>query len=499
MKKILICIFLLLAPLSTQGFLGEDMWLNLYKNIDEGIDELENNTYIYEVVWDSDTIREEINRVLKLNNKRECISEDISIEEFNQIAGWDISLLTRKIWESCNTDDKNLSVQEINNIAQTIKSMAASWYIEAKKKVTNIYKTARVWLYTNGSINDSPFDLISDLEAIDEIIFWTTFEYDGRELDHWSLLKNRQADKISASKLSGPVWSNNIATSSSNTNTPEVNTESYLETPWENVCINPDLHWNLSSNSLKAIFWEKESTPLRQARKNTTSESYSSYNADDTWNCDDFFCVTVEYISYNHVALQSDKFSIKKIIDTSNEHLKKFTSASLLQSKMTKNFYELWLLVKDLPSMFNMWVMVVEKPVPIINVWDNTATDENTYGKTNLVEEYYKSKWLEYKRRNSVKDLQKVDAQSVAIINCAELPITCVSESIESYNYYMAQAERQSEALQSSIEQVWLYADNENFFRLFAELDGFIKWLYDYTKALHPLVKKIEKIPHVKN
>jgi len=98
-----------------------------------------------------------------------------------------------------------------------------------------------------------------------------------------------------------------------------------------------------------------------------------------------------------------------------------------------------------------------------------------------------------------VKDLQKVDAQSVAIINCAELPITCVSESIESYNYYMAQAERQSEALQSSIEQVWLYADNENFFRLFAELDGFIKWLYDYTKALHPLVKKIEKIPHVKN
>jgi len=63
--------------------------------------------------------------------------------------------------------------------------MAASWYIEAKKKVTNIYKTVRVWLYTNGSINDSPFDLISDLEAIDEIIFWTTFEYDGRELDHW--------------------------------------------------------------------------------------------------------------------------------------------------------------------------------------------------------------------------------------------------------------------------------------------------------------------------
>gem|GEM_PF-4112501 len=50
MRKIFLCILLSLSPLYTQAFLGDGLGLNLYKEIDAGINAYEQDTYIYEVV-----------------------------------------------------------------------------------------------------------------------------------------------------------------------------------------------------------------------------------------------------------------------------------------------------------------------------------------------------------------------------------------------------------------------------------------------------------------
>ena len=53
---------------------------------------------------------------------------------------------------------------------------------KAKEKAKKINTISRIWIYSDGNIENSPFDLIKDLQDIDQIIFSSKINYEWEEL-----------------------------------------------------------------------------------------------------------------------------------------------------------------------------------------------------------------------------------------------------------------------------------------------------------------------------
>ena len=103
----------------------------------------------------------------------------------------------------------------------------------------------------------------------------------------------------------------------------------------------------------------------------------------------------------------SENITIEYLLNRSNEHLKKYASTSLLPWEMTNNNFELWFKDLNLADIFHIWFQISTKPIPILEIEDKSKKDETEYSAKNMFEAYYKSQWLDYKRRNDIILLQK--------------------------------------------------------------------------------------------
>lgn len=63
---------------------------------------------------------------------------------------------------------------EIENLRNSKKQDAA-------QKSKDIYEIARIGLYSDGVLENSPFDIIVDLQDIDTVIFGEEIEYEGEQ------------------------------------------------------------------------------------------------------------------------------------------------------------------------------------------------------------------------------------------------------------------------------------------------------------------------------
>jgi len=505
MRKIFLCILLSLSPLYTQAFLGDGLGLNLYKEIDAGINAYEQDTYIYEVVGEKWSIKEQINDTLEANNLWRCIEYNISIDEFNDIASGEaeIDALSTKIWDICKDKTWELSQSRLAEIQSHITELAQEKQAEAARKTRNVYKVARTGMYINGTTNDAPFDLIVDLQKIDEIIFSTAIEYNGEEIDHDWILREKLDARIANSTLSsnagwditqggwwgGSGWSNQ---------TPPTDWEDPLLEPIVgDVCEYPDDSSGLWEESLATIF-KITPQPSQQPRRKVSTSSSAGWSTAQTntawWNCDSFFCVTVDFIVYNHNLLWSGKsFSVQRVIETSTEHLRKWANTSMLQSKVTTNTFEFKTLIKDIAKIFHMDFLVTTKPAPLIN--DRLTGNNSALKKNALIEHYYKSLWLEYAYRNSIENFTYKDQEIISILNCADLSATCVIWNLEEYNSYAVEQALEKEFVSDAIDQVSLYENNRIFFESFIWLDGLVKNLEDYSENVAIIAKKLSNKP----
>jgi len=69
----------------------------------------------------------------------------------------------------------------IEKVQNAIAYTKSSYLIRAQEKTEATYEIARVGLYSDGNIENSPFDLIFDIQEIDRVIFSEEIEYEGEE------------------------------------------------------------------------------------------------------------------------------------------------------------------------------------------------------------------------------------------------------------------------------------------------------------------------------
>ena len=87
LKKILTLSILYICSFWVAGaFLWEDAWLNLYKDIEKWLENLEAKNFEYELNWWWKSAWEEVNRLLELEWLDWCIKNNISVEDIKNIA-----------------------------------------------------------------------------------------------------------------------------------------------------------------------------------------------------------------------------------------------------------------------------------------------------------------------------------------------------------------------------------------------------------------------------
>ena len=183
-KNIFLYIPLLLLILTkTQisfGLFSDPLWLDLYKNIDRWIYDLELKYVDRELKWwdTSWSIMEELKKVEELSQVTDCYDIDFKTQDIKNIAtdqnNW-IELLFNKL-EKCQVDWA-LDVKTLTEYQTFIANYYNKALESAQNKVWKTYEVSRIWLYSDWNEENSPFDIMLDMQDIDKIIFETETEY----------------------------------------------------------------------------------------------------------------------------------------------------------------------------------------------------------------------------------------------------------------------------------------------------------------------------------
>lgn len=542
-KKIIILTFLLLISFwKSYAFLWKDEWLNLYKTIDEWMYKLNNSQIEYELkwgykVWD---ISKNLNKRFKANWLKECIKSWINQEKLDNIVNWNIKVLQDIIKPDCNKDW--FSNSQIANYISIIKNFVGQAQARANKKSTEIYNISKIGLYTDWNTNNSPFDLIKDLQDIDKVIFWEKIEYNWVEKNDFlsnyennplkTSLKNNSNKNNDNNDNKNNNKDNSLNNQDKKNNIPEkINNETnnnISELPdWNNYAcpqfnnqswLSPDqlekLKNDISNNSNPGISFK--TTPnwhIKLPDTNQINVSWNNYNNtnnwvnpwlnwnyiwvndNSVWKCspDSFFCITIDFITHNQKLLWywATK-SIQSIIEMSNKHLKKWANTSLLQSKMWTNNFENILRDLDFSKMFHMWVVITKKSPPILNI--ENLPPKDTFVKDRLTE-LYKNQWLDYKRANDLNLVTKKEKNQVDIQNTAWLSPTSLNKKEQERKTIEQNMQEKNNFLNSTQLELLNKQSLNEFYQELLEYEKFIDWLSEYSSSIKAYINKMYKIP----
>lgn len=491
------------------NFLSWDLWLDLYKKMEEWFTKLQFKLYENELKWwEADwTIIKTLNNQMKLDYWYECFKDNavISAEDLNNLNN-DITVLIKEQYlkEECYIGSWKsfwISIDTISEIVSSINEYNKKAKIKANEKAKDLYKVARIWLYTDWDTDNSPFDLRDDLKKIDEILFTQEIPYNwvnSSDSDNWlsNLLSWEEDNNTNTNSWwSSSNWNNWTNSSSSDTPLSELlgiwisndnwnivcqANNSWLEdssledswiATWDNsACSNEWKKWvniccewlkktivnwqsycidNSKWSSIKCLYkWSEQEwyyyinwdTVWTAVEKTNCSKfdpiNEVDYNWNDfwwswiqwwnwDWPCNDIFCITIEFITKNYWLSWWKTKSIESIINRSNKHLKKNTSTSMTQAKMTINNNEIMLRDLDLAEKFNIWVNLSWKSPPILNL-EKKEEDNPTKIKKwieDMLDIAYEENWMDYMRANDLQIFWEVQNTQYCAINKAELTI----------------------------------------------------------------------------
>lgn len=533
---------------STDAFLWDEAGLDLYKDIEDWINELQLKNFEYELSGGWNSISEEVNDILVINGMNKCIEDWITSEDIQKIASWDIwTLYNYAKWDGdCVDWWWDYTIKNINKIQEVIKEIYFTYTQRAEDKSNNIYEISRIWIYSDWDLENSSFDLIHDIEEIDKIIFseyvpyeWENIWNDDKDFSDfldWVLQISTKTNNNSES----PEWNNNNNNSNTSNNTSWWNnntTETTIEenniilTPIETddnssyVCLEDNNTSWLSEETLSSLVsnlidndtekawtnsnqsWETNNTPewnntwwSSDNTSNTEEENsftpYSRVNDNSKWPCNEFFCIKIDMLMYKQdLFWWGLNYSIESFLITSNKHLQKFSSTSLVQSQMTTNNFELWLRDLNLADSFHMWIIVAKKSPPILKVESEENSWQTTEKYKEILRTYYDNAWLNYDKRNSLHVFFDKENELRTISTSAELSIAAAVIRDKQLKEKRARDRKRNELVSKEIDKKILWEDMENFYRRFVELENFTINIYDYTESTLWIVKWMNEIP----
>ena len=208
-------------PNTTLGFLNDSDSFDLYNNIDKWYEELESQFTVREISWwgENLSIAEVLNKNASVEKLNECFKSNINYFDVKNLATWDDSTsFNTKILNSC-WKNWQISQSLLSKYQKIAISTYNKWLIKASTKVDNIYKISRIWLYSDWIKENSPFDLVTDIEEINDIVFEKELTYNwqqwydlSQKVDDLLYWDNSSANLIPSSKASSSKQITNFPT-----------------------------------------------------------------------------------------------------------------------------------------------------------------------------------------------------------------------------------------------------------------------------------------------
>lgn len=478
MKKnifLILVLGLILPKFSFGDFLSDPTWLDLYKKIDSWVYDLELKYLDKELRWWDMwwNIVDDLNKRAKnawLNDT--CFKWNLSVKDIKDIYNDNNSaeILSNVLKDCFDPEEASIWTTTFNNYLNIVNESYEENSKKAQTKVDNIYKIWRIWMYSDWVEENSPFDLQIDLQEINSIIFEEQIKYNWvNSTNLWRDVNNLLSWKNLNSK-----------------------TNLVIE-DWNNWVCNLNDSW-LSLDSLNNVFWNINSPEETQNKKTW----YQKVNDNAFWPCNNFFCIAINFVTYNHNLLGWwTNLSIEWLLKRSNTHFKKFASTSLIQAKMTTNHFELWLKDLQLPEIFHVWVQVSYKPVPLMNVdKKNKNKDEDDFKAKNLLDRYYRNFWLDYDRANDLHIFAQKENELKSILDSQELTIVDASEKKWDFQSYIETTKKENDYVSNTVvNKKVLEEDMNDFYNQFIELESFTNAFLDYAIWVKWVVWKMNQIP----
>lgn len=514
--------FLIVTPVS--ALLWEDLGLDLYKQIDEWFYELERAQYEYELTGQWEASISEVVWPILADSWHNCDIQ--STDDIDDVIGSGENDQIAFILERCTWEEGKLSNSSVESIINGMGYVRNTFRQRALDKTNTTFDVAKIWLYSDGSIENSPFDLMNDLREIDRVIFTEEIEYEwvpyersadeamsdrlAWERDEWT--SDEDIDDVSDVPETTPDWwEDDITPEIPSLVNDTVDDHSYVCAP-ENLSgldlddlieINNDISgsdtwWSRTPYVRRYSGWI-ESSGTSWGWPFAVSGPAGSYSdVRDEWNCDGVFCITIEFQSSEYGLVWGSNLSIEWLLQRSAGHLEKPANASLTQRKMTTNNFEIGSIISNLPDMLRgFWIEVQTKPVPILDVesQNEDSVEWDTFTKNNLLEKYYKNLWLEYSRRNDL-DIYGATAEQTKILQTsAGLPIAYSEERSNQLNAFRSKLAENTRQISLEVDKQILSEDLKDFSDQFAELEIFVAAMEDFTSAVAWSIWQLQQIP----
>ncbi|MFK7779643.1 MAG: hypothetical protein QM490_00635, partial [Candidatus Gracilibacteria bacterium] len=367
MKKIIISIICFFSIFSTtNAFFGDPTSIDLYKNIDSGLYELEDKMLGFELNGgERETgVLVEINQLASYNELPRCLDEGkkMSVGKFKQIVEkQNVYELTEYFSDACyNIEEERYPVDLTTSYIYLFNEYLKTSSLIAENKTKRIYQVSSIGQYSDGILENSGFDLITDIEDIDKIIFSKVEEYEGEEYEDLKEFVEKMTaavdNEASESHVPEIIIPENLSNTTSGGSSGNNNTTSEIYVPTRNdsdaeqttsnyLCLDNEEDSGLSDRSLDFLLYTIEKIEKNQEEKNRKK----SYNSDGTssggsesgvaegekievdepesdyekitdnsqWPCDDFFCIDIEFIMYDN-ELFGENMTIEYLVKRSN-------------------------------------------------------------------------------------------------------------------------------------------------------------------------------------
>jgi len=523
----------------SSAFLWEDLGLDIYKNIDEGLYNLELKQYEYEMTWQWETsVGEVVNGILESDGLKCDISSTADIERI--ISGSD---QTKFIVDRCSRDGESMTSAQVQVIVSKMTHIRDSFKNRAVEKSQKTYEVARIGLYSDGIEENSPFDLIVDLQEIDKVIFgeeidyeWEEWQWDGDDLLDDFLEEDKEylyeeEDEEDEEDEEGTEEDEEITGSGSTSDDEDTTTEDEDTPTHRYFCVDPLTESGFGTGSLDDIDdiidldslvdddTDDDEIVVIGTDTPITDDRYTNYaswggpfrwwppngafaSTTDQWNCDSFFCITIEFVMTNHNLLGWwESLSIQKVLTRVAEHMDKFANTSLVQSKMTTNNFELGLIIPNLGDLLRgLWIQVQTKPAPILNNIEQSEDKKDNiewdmFTAENLLQRYYKNLWQDYERRNDMDILTDRTYERKVFEESGWLPTLFPGrklEELEKFNTALAESNR---IVSLGIDSKSTEEDLKDFYDQFVELERFVGTIEDFCTSMAGIIKKMKNIP----
>jgi hypothetical protein len=411
-----------------EGYIWEEIGTDLYRKVDASFGKVNTKLASKRIVGSNARMNTAIRSKCKSGDWDFLkAGQDFTQAELEQIRQSSLSPIFSRMTVPVGGDGIGIGTDLLNCVREVIKDDYTRVVNEAAQESKTLSSIGGLGLYTDGSIENSSFDLMKDLEQIHDIIFSKELPYTGSPnnsknsvgaffanpprsiaegLTQWASLTDRLSRDLADAGWQLPTTASNPITSTATGTVlaPACASGSSSIGGLDSNLLN-DLYGQAAfgNNGGSAIGGvDLEQYPLLGGSAAPTSGAPAGGGGGSGGTkvkCTGFFCIDVEFIQYNESLLGGGKtYTIQSVLEQNFKIVTQFAGSSFTQAKHTNNFFELLLKNLDLPGMSHIGVVVSSLPAPILNLpgkdtprWASGESDskkEFTEMRTNLMKNY---------------------------------------------------------------------------------------------------------------